>query len=74
MLPKISLMGDMEYRAIKIGYAISKFFHCNRISPNVMNLLYNRAMVSTIAKVGPGVKPPSAYEISKKFLDKEIED
>lgn len=39
-----------------------------------MNLLYNRAMVSTIAKVGPEVKPPSAYEISKKFLDKEIED
>ncbi|RWR76266.1 putative Zinc finger, BED-type [Cinnamomum micranthum f. kanehirae] len=66
--PKISssIMGDMKHRALKMGRAISKFFHYNRIPPNVATSPYYRAMVDTIAEVGPGVKPPSACEISRK--------
>ena len=72
--PKISssIMGDMKVRAMKMGRAISKFFHYNRIPPNVANSPYYRSMVDTIAEVGPGVKPPSAYEIGGKYLDMEV--
>ena len=74
--PKISssIMGDMKVRAMKMGRAISKFFHYNRIPPNVANSPYYRSMVDTIAEVGPGVKPPSAYEIGGKYLDMEVSD
>ncbi|RWR76149.1 hypothetical protein CKAN_00457000 [Cinnamomum micranthum f. kanehirae] len=74
--PKISssIMGDMKHRALKMGRAISKFFHYNRIPPNVATSPYYRAMVDTIAEVGHGVKPPSTYEISEKYLDMEYDD
>ncbi|RWR92086.1 hypothetical protein CKAN_02127900 [Cinnamomum micranthum f. kanehirae] len=74
--PKInsSIMGDMKVRAMKMGRAITKLFHYNRIPPNVANSPYYRAMVDTIAEVGPGVKPPSAHEIGRKYLDMEVDD
>lgn len=31
-------------------------------------------MVDPIAKVGPRVKPPTAYDISRKYLDMECPD
>ena len=31
-------------------------------------------MVDTIAEVGPGVKPPSTYEINKKYPHIEYDD
>ncbi|RWR88001.1 hypothetical protein CKAN_01697600 [Cinnamomum micranthum f. kanehirae] len=69
--PKIltSIMGDMKLRALKMGRAISKFFHYNQIPPNVATSPYYWAMLDTIAKVGTGVKHPSAYEISGKSID-----
>ena len=74
--PKISssIMGDIKHRALKMGRAISKFFHYNRIPPNVATSPYYWAMVDTIAEVGPGVKPPSTYEIGGKYLDMEYDD
>ncbi|RWR86259.1 hypothetical protein CKAN_01514800 [Cinnamomum micranthum f. kanehirae] len=66
-----SIMGDMKSRALNMGRAISKFFHYNWIPPNVATSPYYRTMVDNIAKVGPGVKPPSIYEISGKYNDME---
>ena len=37
-------------------------------------LPYYLAIVDTIAEGGPKVKPPSAYEISRKYLDMEYDD
>ncbi|RWR73198.1 hypothetical protein CKAN_00145500 [Cinnamomum micranthum f. kanehirae] len=67
-------MGDMKVRGMKMERVISKFFHHNRIPPNVTNSPYYRSMVDTIAEVGPGVKPQSAYEIGGKYLDMEVSD
>ena len=73
--PKISssIMGDTKTRAMKMGRAISKFFNYNRILPNVATSPYYRAMVD-MAELGPGVKPPSAYENSGKYFDMEHVD
>ena len=74
--PKIStsIMGDMTARAMKMGRAISKFFHYNPIPQIVANSPYYGAMVDTIAEVGPEVKPSSAYEIGRKHLDMLYDD
>ena len=69
-----SIMGDMKAKAMKTRRAISKFFHYYQIPPNVANSPYYRAIVDTIAEVGPGAKPPSAYEIGGKYLDMEVSD
>ena len=74
--PKISssIMGDMKSKALNMGRAISKLFHYNRIPPNEATSPYYHTMVDNIAKVGPGVKPPSTYEISVKYDDMEHAD
>lgn len=40
----------------------------------MVNSPYYKAMIDMIAEVGPGVKPPTPYEISSKFLDMEHEE
>ncbi|RWR91144.1 hypothetical protein CKAN_02028800 [Cinnamomum micranthum f. kanehirae] len=70
--PAIARFGT-NFITLKMGRAISKFFHYNWILPNVTTSPYYRAMVDTIAKVGPRVKPTSAYEISGKYLDMEYD-
>ncbi|RWR90996.1 putative methyltransferase [Cinnamomum micranthum f. kanehirae] len=57
-----------------MGRAISKFFKYNQIPPNVATSPYYRAIVDTVAEVGAGVRPPPAYEISRKYLDMEYAD
>ena len=70
-----SIMGDMKTTALKMGRAISKFFEYNQIPPNVAASPSYRAIVDTIAaEVGPGVRPPPAYKINRKYLDMEYSD
>ncbi|RWR87912.1 hypothetical protein CKAN_01687600 [Cinnamomum micranthum f. kanehirae] len=53
-------MANIKVRAMKMGRAISKFFHYNQIPPN--------------AEVVPIVKPPSTYGIGGKYRDMEVDD
>ncbi|XP_042375861.1 uncharacterized protein LOC121969699 [Zingiber officinale] len=57
-----------------IGQSIAKFFHFNRIPPNVANNTYYRSMISNIQKSGPGIQPPTAYEIAGPYLDEQVEE
>ncbi|XP_042448992.1 uncharacterized protein LOC122033909 [Zingiber officinale] len=57
-----------------IGKSIAKFFHFNHIPPNAANNTYYRSMVSNIQKSGPGIQPPTAYEIAGPYLDEQVEE
>ncbi|XP_074587443.1 uncharacterized protein LOC141843279 [Curcuma longa] len=57
-----------------IGKSIAKFFHFNQIPPNAANNTYYRSMVSNIQKSGPGIQPPTAYEIAGPYLDEQVEE
>lgn len=57
------MMGDLKKMTIKMARAIAKFFHYNKIPPNVESMPYYQALVDTIVEVGPWIKPPSAYKI-----------
>lgn len=58
----------------KIGRAIAKFFHFNHIPPHTASTPYYRSMIAAIQKEGPGVEPPTSYEIAGKYLDAEVDD
>lgn len=51
--PRLSMMGDLKKMTIKMARAIAKFFHYNKIPPNVESMPYYQAMVDTIVGVGP---------------------
>ncbi|KAF5202722.1 hypothetical protein FRX31_007691, partial [Thalictrum thalictroides] len=51
--------------------AVLRWFHFSGIPPNVANNPYFVTMFDECARAGPGVRPPSTYEIMTNLLDKE---
>ena len=61
--------------AKKVSKVISKFFIFNAIPFNAADSgPYFQSMIDEIAKVGPGVKGPSGYQIGGVYLNEEIEE
>nr|XP_027090180.1 uncharacterized protein LOC113711200 [Coffea arabica] len=58
----------------RVGKAISKFFHFNAIPFHAADNPYYQSMIDEIAKVGSGIKGPSAYQIGNEYLDEEFEE
>lgn len=72
--PKIkTALKNLKEAKKKIGTAISQFFLFNHIPYNAADSPFYQGMVKTIAEAGPGVKPPTPYEISHGYLDAEVE-
>ena len=58
----------------RLGRAVSKFILYNRIPFNAVDSEYTQPMLDVAAEVGPGVKGPSAYEVSEVYLGMEYDD
>ncbi|ERN20063.1 hypothetical protein AMTR_s00071p00196870 [Amborella trichopoda] len=52
---------------------VGKWLNDKRIPFDAVNSPYFLHMVSAIQKAWPGVKPPTAYELSRTILDEEVE-
>ncbi|ERM98283.1 hypothetical protein AMTR_s03169p00007220, partial [Amborella trichopoda] len=57
-----------------LGRYVGKWFYEKGIPFDAANSPYFPPMVSIIQRVGPGVKPPTAYELSGPILDEEVEE
>ncbi|KAL7198673.1 hypothetical protein ACSBR2_021057 [Camellia fascicularis] len=64
---KISTMNLQKLRE-RLGRAVSKFILYNRIPFNAVDSEYTQPMLNVAAEVRPGVKGPSAYEVSEVYL------
>ncbi|ERN12094.1 hypothetical protein AMTR_s00035p00239210 [Amborella trichopoda] len=53
---------------------VGKWFYDKGISFDAANSPYFPPMVNAIQRAGPGVKPPTAYELSGPILDEEVEE
>ncbi|ERN16267.1 hypothetical protein AMTR_s00063p00163210 [Amborella trichopoda] len=53
---------------------VGKWFYNKGIPFDATNSPYFPPMVNIIQRTGPGVKPPSAYELSGQILDEEVEE
>ena len=58
----------------RVSKTISKFFHFNAIPFHALDNPYYQSMIDEIAKVGPGMKSHSTYQIGNEYLDKEFEE
>ncbi|KAL7233198.1 hypothetical protein ACSBR1_016932 [Camellia fascicularis] len=58
----------------RLGRAVSKFILYNRIPFNAVDSEYTQPMLDIAAEVGPGVKGPSAYEVSEVYLGMEHDE
>lgn len=67
---KISTMNLQQLKE-RLGRAVSKFILYNRIPFNAVDSEYTQPMLDVAAEVGPGVKGPSAYEVSEVYLGME---
>ncbi|XP_028055420.1 uncharacterized protein LOC114259587 [Camellia sinensis] len=70
---KISTMNLQKLRE-RLGRAVSKFIFYNRIPLNAVDSEYTQPMLDVAAEVGPGVKGPSAYEVSEVYLGMEHDE
>ncbi|XP_028057107.1 uncharacterized protein LOC114261099 [Camellia sinensis] len=70
---KISTMNLQKLRE-RLGRAVSKFILYNRITFNAVDSEYTQPMLDVATEVGPGVKGPSAYEVSKVYLGVEHDE
>ncbi|ERN14478.1 hypothetical protein AMTR_s00174p00036520 [Amborella trichopoda] len=57
-----------------LGRYVGKWFYDKGIPFNAANSPYFPLIVSAIQRVGPGVKPLTAYELSGPILDEEVEE
>ncbi|ERM99473.1 hypothetical protein AMTR_s05067p00004370, partial [Amborella trichopoda] len=57
-----------------LGRYVGKWFYDKGIPFDAANSSYFPPMISAIQRVGPGVKPPKAYELSGPILDEEVEE
>ncbi|ERM96105.1 hypothetical protein AMTR_s04858p00003360, partial [Amborella trichopoda] len=57
-----------------LGRYVGKWFYDKGIPFDVANRPYFPPMVSAIQRVGPKVKPQTAYELSGPILDEEVEE
>ncbi|ERM96801.1 hypothetical protein AMTR_s03679p00005630 [Amborella trichopoda] len=57
-----------------LGRYVGKWFYDKGIPFDAANSSYFPPMVSAILRVGPGVKPSTAYELSGPILDEEVEE
>ncbi|CAL5360796.1 unnamed protein product [Camellia sinensis] len=58
----------------RLGRVVSKFILYNRIPFNAVDSEYTQPMLDVAAEVGPGVKGPSAYEVSEVYLGMEHDE
>ncbi|XP_028063911.1 uncharacterized protein LOC114267121 [Camellia sinensis] len=70
---KISTMNLQKLKE-RLGRAVSKFIFYNRIPFNAVDSEYTQPMLDVAAEVGPGVKGPSAYEVSEVYLGMEHDE
>ncbi|CAL5356470.1 unnamed protein product [Camellia sinensis] len=70
---KISTMNLQKLKE-RLGRAVSKFILYNRIPFNAVDSEYTQPMLDVAAEVGPGVKGPSAYEVSEVYLGMEHDE
>ncbi|XP_028120013.1 uncharacterized protein LOC114317473 [Camellia sinensis] len=70
---KISTMNLQKLKE-RLGRAVSKFVLYNRIPFNAVDSEYTQPMLDIAAEVGPGVKGPSAYEVSEVYLGMEHDE
>ncbi|ERN19748.1 hypothetical protein AMTR_s00064p00040440 [Amborella trichopoda] len=57
-----------------LGRYIGKWFYDKGIPFDAANSQYFPPMVNAIQRAEPGVKPPTAYELSGPILDEEVEE
>ncbi|ERN00539.1 hypothetical protein AMTR_s00102p00084180 [Amborella trichopoda] len=57
-----------------LGRYVGKWFYDKGIPFDAANSPYFPLVVSAIQRVGPWVKPPTAYELSGPILDEEVEE
>ncbi|ERN02324.1 hypothetical protein AMTR_s01614p00005510 [Amborella trichopoda] len=57
-----------------LGRYVSKWFYNKGIPFDAANSPYFPPIISAIQRAGPGVKPPTAYELSGPILDEKVEE
>ncbi|ERN01128.1 hypothetical protein AMTR_s00002p00205930 [Amborella trichopoda] len=70
----MTLKGMVKGIRNMLGRYVGKWFYDKGIPFDAANSPYFLPMVSVIQRVGPGVKPPTAYELSGPILDEEVEE
>ncbi|ERN20240.1 hypothetical protein AMTR_s00066p00154140 [Amborella trichopoda] len=71
---QITLKGMVKGTRNVLGRYVGKWFYDKGIPFDAANSPYFSPMVSAIQRVGPGVKPLTAYELSGPILDEEVEE
>ncbi|XP_028118694.1 uncharacterized protein LOC114316229 [Camellia sinensis] len=64
-------ISTMNLQKLRERQAVSKFMLYNCILFNAVDSKYTQPMLDVVAKVGPKVKGPSAYEVSEVYLGME---
>ncbi|ERM98192.1 hypothetical protein AMTR_s00095p00130850 [Amborella trichopoda] len=70
---QMTLKGMVKGTRNMLGRYVAKWFYDKGIPFDATNSPYFPPMISAIQRVGPGVKPPTAYELNGLILDKEVE-
>ncbi|KAL4180124.1 hypothetical protein AMTRI_Chr13g90570 [Amborella trichopoda] len=71
---QMTLKGMVKGTRNMLGRYVGKWFYDKGIPFDAANSPYFPPMVSAIQRAGPGVKPPTAYELSGPILDEEVEE
>ncbi|ERN13837.1 hypothetical protein AMTR_s00049p00224390 [Amborella trichopoda] len=71
---QMTLKGMIKGTKNILGRYVGKWFYDKGIPFDAANSLYFSPIVSAIQRAEPGVKPPTAYELSGPILDEEVEE
>ncbi|ERM99428.1 hypothetical protein AMTR_s00131p00079120 [Amborella trichopoda] len=71
---QMTLKGMIKGTRNMLGRCVGKWFYDKEIPFDAANSSYFPPMVSAIQRVGPGVKPLTAYELSESILDEKVEE
>ncbi|ERN01841.1 hypothetical protein AMTR_s00089p00084560 [Amborella trichopoda] len=71
---QITLKGMVKGTRNTLGRYIGKWFYDKGIPFDAANSPYFPPLVNPIQRAGPGVKLPTAYELSGPILDEEVEE
>ncbi|ERN09232.1 hypothetical protein AMTR_s02853p00005330, partial [Amborella trichopoda] len=71
---QMTLKGMVKGTRNMLGKYVGKWLYDKGIPFYAANSPYFPPMVSAIQRVGPGVKPPTAYDLSGPILDEEVEE
>eukprot|EP00268_Persea_americana_P003521 TRINITY_DN11063_c1_g1_i3.p1 TRINITY_DN11063_c1_g1~~TRINITY_DN11063_c1_g1_i3.p1 ORF type:complete len:427 (+),score=78.69 TRINITY_DN11063_c1_g1_i3:391-1671(+) len=69
-----ALSGKMGYARNRLVRAVGKFFFDGAIAPNKATSPYLKTMLDAAAEHGPGIKPPTPYEIGHYCVEEEYKE